>query len=341
MKLNTVKKFSLFAIGLFIFVFVFYSIGIEKLLYQLSRMNIFYYSLSLLASFFTLFFWSLRWKLFIKSSGYKVSIINLMKILSVGMAINNVTPVAKLGGEPVRAYILRKNYKIPIRRGLATIISDLTTELLISITMVLFSIFLMTIYIRPPMWLSSILIIFIILSFVGLSSIASIYSNKKFISKVMIWIINKIKRLKPLQEKILRRYGGFQHTFRENLQDRKLFLGALLYGFVMKFFEILKFLFIFMALGYPIGILEILIALGISIMLLSIPATPGSLGIWEGGMISAFTLIGIPLEIAATVVFLERLIWFWGITVVGAVIGIRYGTNTLGNLDLKDIKTYA
>ena len=138
----------------------------------------------------------------------------------------------------------------------------------------------------------------------------------------------------------MRRYGGFQHTFRENLQDRKLFLGALFYGFVMKFFEILKFLFIFMALGYSIGILEILITIGVAIMLLSIPATPGSLGIWEGGMISAFALIGIPLEIAATVAFLERLIWFWGITVVGTVIGIHYGTNTLGNRDLKDIKTY-
>ena len=60
-------------------------------------------------------------------------------------------------------------------------------------------------------------------------------------------------------------------------------------------------------------------------MLMCIPATPGSLGIFEGGLISAFILIGIPAQIAGAAIFLERLIWFWGITLIGGMLGIRYG----------------
>ncbi len=340
LKFDALKNIFLFLVGLIIFLAVFYFIGIEKILYQLSMLNLFYYSISVLAVFLTLLCWIFRWKSFIKCCGYKVSNLSLLRNLLIGLAVNNVTPVAKIGGEPLRAYLLKEDNKIPIRKGLATIISDLTIEFFVSISMVTLSMLLITLYIQPPLWLSSVLVLFIAVSVLAFGGIFGIYSDKKFVGKILVWFIEKIKKLKTFEKTILRRYRDFQVTFRENLRNRKLFLEAMFYGIMMKVFDILKFVFIFMAIGYPIGILEIVIAVGIAIMLMSIPATPGSLGIWEGGMISTFALIGIPLEIAATAVFLERLIWFWGITVVGAVIGIHYGTNTLGKRDLKDIKTY-
>ena len=325
MKFNFLKNFAFFLLGLIIFASIFYFIGINKLVYQLSRMNLFYYSLAVFFIFLTIVSWMFKWKSFIKCCGYKVSNVSLLKNLMIGLAINNITPVAKLGGEPIRAYLLKKEDNIPIRKGLATIISDLTIEFFVSIAVVILSFSLITLYMQPPVWLSFILIIFILISVLAFGGIFGIYSNRKFISKIIIWFINKIKKLKTFERTVLKRYEDFQITFRKSLQNRKLFSEAMFYGILMKVFDVIKFLFIFMAIGHPIGVLEVVVSVGIAIMLMSIPATPGSLGIWEGGMISVFVLIGVPLEIGATAVFLERIVWFWATTAIGGILGIRYG----------------
>lgn len=333
------KEFCLFLIGLIIFISVFYFIGLENIVYQLSKLNLFYYSLAVICIFLTILSWAFKWDVFIKNGGYKVHLLSLLGNLSVGIAINNLTPVAKFGGEPVRIYLLKEKDDIPTRVGSATVLAELTIEFILSVLFVIISILLIALLGNTPLWLSLILVIFLALSIVGFVGIFGIYSRRKFISKMILWFTNKIKRVTPFREKILTWYREFQKAFRKGFKDKRSFFIALLFGILMKVFDIMKFIFIFMALGYPISIIQIFIALGVSVMLLSIPATPGSLGIWEGGMISALIFIGIPLEIAATAVFLERLVWFWGITIFGGVMGVYYGTDVSKSHYLKDIKT--
>jgi len=313
----------LFIAGLLIFGVVFYMIGLKRIFLQLLKINLWFYLLAIISAIITLLLWTLRWKSFIKSTNYDVPLLSLFKILIIGLAINNLTPVAKLGGEPVRAYLLKKEFKIPMRRGFAIILSDLTTEFLISAMMVVISMLLITFYIQPPAWLSVSLVIFTILTIIGFGSLLGIYSNKNFINKTILWSIKKIKRLRPLERKILTRYKEFQESFKRCFKDKKLFSKAIIYGTMMKVFDVLKFLFIFMSLNYHIGVLEILIIIGISIILSTIPATPGGLGIIEGGIISSFILIGVSADVSAVAIFLERLISFWGITIIGGVLGIR------------------
>ena len=95
-------------IGIAIFIAVFHMIGISKILQNLQGLNVFLYSLAICFIFCSIFLWTLRWKLFIEAYGGKASTFNLSKNLIVGLAINNITPFAKLGGEPVRAYLLKK-----------------------------------------------------------------------------------------------------------------------------------------------------------------------------------------------------------------------------------------
>lgn len=339
LKFEKTNKFLLFTVGLTIFLFIFYFIGIEKIIYQLLKLNLFYYGLAVFSIFLTIVFWMFRWKTFIKSCGYKVSNLTLLINLMIGLAVNNLTPLAKFGGEPIRAYILKKDSNIPIRDGLATVTSELTIELFTSSLMVILAFFLIEIYIKPPLWIFSVLIFFIIVSVFIFGIVFGIYSNKKFISRIIIWVINKIKKLRALKKDILKRYQDFQKTFRKGFQNKKLFSEAIFYGIMMKIFDILKFFFIFMAMGYTMGILEIIIIVGMATMLISIPSTPGSLGIFEGGLVSVFVLLGIPLEIGATAVFLERIVWFWGITIIGGLLGFHYGINKriLGNLKINKI----
>jgi hypothetical protein len=143
----------------------------------------------------------------------------------------------------------------------------------------------------------------------------------------------KIERLEPYQEKILKRYKVFQKTFRDCFKKRGAFLEALVYAIIDKSLGFLKFLLIFWALGYIIDPIKIIIVMGIGLIIFSLPTTPGSLGIYEGGFTATLVLLGVPSGIAGTVIFLDRLIWFWGITAVGGALGIHYG------VDLIDIKS--
>lgn len=325
MRSKYLKVVGFFIAGFILLISVFYLIGLEKILYQISRLNLFYYSLAILSIFLTILSWALRWDVFIKNSSHKVSLLSLLRYLFIGIAINNLTPVAKLGGEPVRIYLLKKKNNISTRIGSATVLAELTIELILSFLFVVLAILLIMLSGHSPMWLNLILIIFLTLSVISFGFLFGIYSKKRFISKVILWFTNKIKRITPFKKSILTWYDEFQKSFKKSFENREAFCYAFFFGTLMKLFDMLKFLFIFWALGYQISLAEIVIAMGMMTILMSVPATPGSLGILEAGMISAFTLIGIPIGVAASAVFLERLVWFWGTIVIGGSLGVRYG----------------
>lgn len=319
----------LFLLGLGVFLGIFYFIGIGEVVSEIKKANLFYYSVAILFAFAVMVFWSFRWKVFI-DVGYKTSIIEVFKITLVGFSLNNLTPIAKLGGEPVRAYILKKRESVPGDFGLAAAFSELSAELIISIAWALITVLLLFFIFNPPLWVSSFMIAFIIISLICFASIFGLYSGNPTIDKIIIWFTKKIKRLRPLQGKILSKYKKFQKSFRRGLKNKKLFTKAILFSLMIKISNILKFLFIFMALGYEITILEIVIIMGITIMLMSVPATPGNLGIVEGGLISALVLMGVPVGIAGSVVFLERLITYWVFTSLGLLMGAQYGVKLFG-----------
>ncbi len=333
------SKLVLLLAGFIIFVALLYFIGIEGIFYRISKLNVFYYTLSIVCFFASIFLWTLRWKSFFRFDDLKISTSELFKNLVIGLAINNLTPVAKLGGEPVRIYILKKKNGIPVEKGTATVLADLTLELVTSSVLVLVSIVFIMIFINPPVWLSMILFVFSLMTLMALFWVFDIYSGLGIINKIILWVTEKIKRITPLRGRIIKGYKKFQKCFREIMKNRNLLIKTTLYGFTMKFFDILKFFLIFYALGFEINLVQIVIALGMGIVLMSIPATPGNLGIFEGGMIAAFVLIGIPIDISAAAIFLERIVSFWLITITGVSLGTLYGISNLGK-GLRNIKTH-
>jgi uncharacterized protein (TIRG00374 family) len=54
----------------------------------------------------------------------------LWKLRMVGEAFNNATPLATMGGEPVKAYLLKKLYGVGYREGVASLVLSKTTVLL-------------------------------------------------------------------------------------------------------------------------------------------------------------------------------------------------------------------
>lgn len=332
------KTIALFAVGFIIFILVFNFIGFGKIYYELLHLNLLYYSLAVVCVFLALVSWVARWRTFLKAEGFEISFFELFKNLLVGLAINNLTPIAKLGGEPVRAYILKRRDDVKMRKGFASVLAGLTMSFIVSTVIVIVSVLLIALTLEVPSWMLIVLVPFGLVWVVSLAGIVGIYAEMDIVTRIIRWFGEKSERLKPYQERILRRYKEFQMTFRRTLKNRVVFVKGLSFSFLIKFFDLLKYFFIFIALGSEVGLIKLLIALGTAALLLSLPATPGSLGIMEGGMISVFVLLGIPANISAAAVFLDRLLWFWGIIIIGGSLGTYYGVDILESQGSDDME---
>lgn len=316
-----------FLVGLFIFVGIFYLIGFDKLLNQLLKVYLPYFLVAIVVLVLFFLIWALRWWLFVRKADPSVPYFDILKCHVVGLAVNNLTPVAKLGGEPVKAYILNRKHRISIGEGLATVLSDLTLEFISSIGVVIVAMFLYITFTNPPFWIILIILFFLLVAFLVLAGLMEIQSERNLIPKFIRWVANQSKRIEPHIERILEGYKEFQQAFRRGIKDRKTFSAGLALSILLKIIEIFSFYLLFLALGYEVSLITLVIIMGVNSMLLSVPATPGSLGILEGGLISTFILLGVPSAEASAAVFLQRLVQFWGVTVVGSLMGIHYGVS--------------
>ena len=74
---------------------------------------------------------SISWQLALLSLNFDLSnTYKIWKIRMVGEAVNNTTPLATMGGEPVKAVLLKKHFSMGYREGTASLIIAKTTNLL-------------------------------------------------------------------------------------------------------------------------------------------------------------------------------------------------------------------
>ncbi|MFW6064115.1 MAG: lysylphosphatidylglycerol synthase transmembrane domain-containing protein, partial [Candidatus Natronoplasma sp.] len=201
--------------------------------------------------------------------------------------------------------------------------------LIIDIMVVSTAVFLLMILTSPPIWIYMILVAFALVCSLIIFLIVEIYFGMKIIHNLLSFFCRKIKRLNKYEEDIFDRYESFRQNFKESLNDRKRFAQGIGLSLGRKGLTIAKYYVLLAAFGFNIGLANIIIAIGLGTILLIIPATPGNLGIYEGGMVSVLVFVGVSPGVAATAVFLDRLIWFWGVIGVGSLIGSKYGIEML------------
>lgn len=249
--------------------------------------------------------------------------------------MNNLTPVFKMGGEAGKLYLLKRKYDIEVRDGLASVSTDLILEFIIDVMLVSLAVFLLLLLTTPPVWIYMILLAFALVCSFILFLIVEIYFDMKIIHNLLSFLCKNIKKLNKYEDDIFDRYETFRQNLKESLADRKRFSQGLGLSFGRKGITIAKYYILLSAFGFNIGLANIIIAIGLGIILLIIPATPGNLGIYEGGMVSVLVFVGVSPGVAATAIFLDRLIWFWGVIGAGSLIGSKYGIDMISKQETK------
>jgi uncharacterized protein (TIRG00374 family) len=328
------KPLILILIGVGILVGMILFIGPGNIENAIKLANPWYVALAVILQFAVYGLWTWRWSINIKSIGISVKKGHVFPMLMVGLAVNNLTPSARGGGEPIRGYILSKYSNSSFEKSFATVIADRGLDTFPFIVLAIITIFAAVFYLNLPDYaLYSLIIAVIVLVAVFLVALYMSF-NLEFGRKVSLWLVRLIKRFSKkdhskLEENALKAIHGFQNSMHTMVKDRNVLLYGLPISFLIWILEIIRVYVIFSAFNVDVSLLVIAEVFIISTLIGLIPLLPGGLGAVDGIMIILFSAAGVPPSISAGATIVERLISFWMTSIIGIALLPYFGTSVV------------
>ena len=311
-----------------------YFIGIDEVIEALKLSNLWLVLLAIVIQIFTYFLYTWRWNIINKTADMDLGIKKSLPMVLVSLAVNNITPSGRGGGEPVRAYLLAKEGHFKFEDTFATVIADRALDtfpfVILAILTIIGIIFTFSLDIK----LIAFLVIMVTLITVGVILLLYVCINETFGVKLTSWIIKIVSRFykkfnEGTEKRIIEAVKTFQARMNALLREKSIIYYALPLSFVIWIFEILRVYVVFLAFGArvsPIIIGEVFILASFVGM---VPLLPGGLGAVDGIMILFYANAGITASLSAAATVVERLISFWMTTFVGLIFLTMFGTSVL------------
>ncbi len=329
------KKVLIFLfVGLAIMAVMLYFIGIDEVVDALKESNLWLVLLAIVIQIFTYFLYTWRWNIINKTADMDLGIKKSLPMVLVSLAVNNITPSGRGGGEPVRAYLLAKEGNFKFEDTFATVIADRALDtfpfVILAILTIIGIIFTFSLDIK----LIAFLAICVTLITVGVILLLYVCINETFGVKLTSWIIKIVSRFykkfnEGTEKRIIEAVKTFQARMNALLREKSIIYYALPLSFVIWIFEILRVYVVFLAFGAkvsPIVIGEVFILASFVGM---VPLLPGGLGAVDGIMILFYANAGITASLSAAATVVERLISFWMTTFIGLIFLTMFGTSVL------------
>jgi uncharacterized protein (TIRG00374 family) len=262
-----------------------------------------------------------RWGITINAFGHSIPFTKLLSFRLTEWAIGYVTPFSRLGGEPIMAYLLKKEGKLKFRKGISTIIINKVFDFAAGIILMLVGFVLLIV----NYWdiLTGKMIFMLIAAIAVLAFLIYQFYVKTFRKEGFFTTF-----LKPFKEIIHKDLHNNVKIVESNLIEffkqnkRKLVILGII-SFMYQILVLAQYKLICVFLGINVSLVHILI-INLFILVAFLVPTPGSLGGMEGAMAFAFALMGFggSRGFAFTIVLRSVELTF---TAAGLIIAYYYG----------------
>ncbi len=307
------KRIAIFLFSVLVMLLAISLFGIGDVMSIILVSNLSLIFFAVLCQLIIFFLYAIRFK--IMSSKYKnLSLKDAFYITTTGNFISLITPIAKIGGQPLMIYLTKE--KIGSAKSSAIVLMDTIIDIISSTLLVAAILILFRTVIPYPLFLP--LLVFTLLTILVTAGFMKLFLSRKVLSRMLDWFLNKIRRFKKVN-KIFHAHL-FEKSFRLVLEDKKIMSAGMGLSFGIKFFELLRIWIIFTAIGILLSPVAILVIWAVMLLLLTIPWLPGSLGLFEFGTSSAFILLGLTSSQAAGGVLLDRFVSFWFVIFFSVVV---------------------
>ncbi len=311
-RLFNVRSLISLGIAVAIIVFLFRGLDIDPAAtwQEMRRVNPWLYTLAFAVFYLTFPLRALRWRTLMVNAGIPIhegrhtwaSMPALTEYIGLSWWANCVVP-AKLG-DAYRAYLVKHNGGVSFSRTFGTIFTERLLDMIMLFALLLVSAGSVFGTRIPAQfrWIFAFGLLLVVLIVAGLA--------------VMRFLSPYIRRIVPTRIKPM--YTSFEGGVLGSLKPRSLPVLLLLTASVW-LCELMRLFLVIEALGglnMPPASVVFVALMGS--LLTTVPATPGGLGVVEGGTTAVLTaLFGVLAPTAAAVALLDRIINYWSIVVFG------------------------
>jgi uncharacterized protein (TIRG00374 family) len=270
--------------------------------------------------FLSIGLWAFRWQTALSFIHYRVNFAVRYLILCAVIFLNNITPGARIGGDPFgRLYMLHRLENTSYSSAMASLIGDRALTPLIVVSFLMAGLLLQ--FGKGSLHLAVTLIVVW-----ALAAFATVFGPRIFFRKRIA-----VRGITGITSRILGRFGK-RGKIRETIRGIEAFysgsyatldkwkkvslIGSL--TLLLGALDVFRIYVVFLALDYHPQLSLLLIASALPTIVGLIPFLPGGLVIVEGSLISVFTALGVPLNLALAATVIERGISFVLSTIVGA-----------------------
>ena len=304
------KRLLLFVLGILLVLVVVSFFGFEEVVSAVRHANPAYVGAALCLQFAGLLLLGMRQKVL---GGGKASFRKSFRVAMSGNFVNLIMPGPAVGGETLKAYMLRNTYGRG--KAIAVIAVDDFIEILGTLLVVFFAVVFFVPAFTPG--LKTIFAMFILVVILILTGIMKVLLTPKWLRKVVNWLVVRISKYQHIDEKDYA--NAFYRAFRVLLKKKATLTKALVLTLSIKALEFGVLYLSFASLGVTLPFNDIIILWSIIIVFLFIPWLPGSLGLVEFGAASTLVKFGVASTTAASGMLINRAISLWFVLLVGAV----------------------
>lgn len=307
-------------------------VGIDEIVDALATIDKQYLAVALGIFALSVFAGAVRWRILIKSSDTDTSLEKIIEYTLVDKFANSFVPTAAMG-MALRSVLLEREYAMPKSRGLATIMLDYGIDIL--------GTFLLAVpcyvYLATDLpsnldstFRTSLITIGIVFVLVFLVSSTDILLAKGHKGRVPH---PTIRGRRLFEGKITKKFLEFSKTFSVLLTSPRILATTLCLTFGKVLLDALRIYVLFWAFGISVPLYYFILFDSAWVFLSPLMFTPGGVGVVETGRIALYSLIpGMGSGIVAPVVFVDRLITYWLMVIIGAVVFFATGVDaTVGS----------
>lgn len=327
MKLGTV----IFMLRLIAAAIILLLIDFEKLIIILRSLNIDLIVLAFSLELAGFLIWTLKWKFFVDKLK-KIKFTTLFLVLMAGNCLStNVLRARTFGGFGRAKFLGTFDRGHKQANWYATIAMDQTGNNFVFTFLAIFSMLFVFLFLDIPWWLSIIMETIALLFF--LSAFAAYISSRKIEKKTVIrsfysnlhriynfsaikFIRNRFDSYNKFEEMVVSGLTEFADTYRSILKDRRTMVRDLGLSVIMYAFIYSKAYVLFQSVGYDISILHLIVSFSLMLWINSIIPVPYGFGLKEIVMIGIYTMVGVPINIAAIVSFIDRAIYLFFVIII-------------------------
>jgi len=271
--------------------------------------------------------WAARWQTALSFINCRTSFGARYLVLCAAIFLNNVTPFARVGGDPFgRVYMLHRLENTSYSSGMASSIGEHILTPLVVVSFLMAGLLLH--FGKGSLQLTLILIAAWALGASATVFIPRLFFKKRIALRGVISITSRVlgwfgkgRNVQETVEGIETFYSSAYAT----IDKRKKVLLMVGWTSLIRALDVFRLYIIFLALSYHPKFSVLLVASSLPTIVGIIPFLPGGLVLVEGSLISVFAFFGVPLDLAMAATVIERGISFALSTIVGAGVASYLG----------------